>query len=129
MSHCHSKEISHVVRLDCLYADRVRVPDPAQPSPIDLVVMNGANRYGFKGAFFTVMATNAASLVWIAAAGLPLAGAGSISETFLDTLTGVGGLYLVYYGWGMWRDAGRNITGHWMQAQAAQAPQSLRKIL
>lgn len=99
------------------------------PSPIDLVIMNGANRYGFKGAFFTVMATNAASLVWIAAAGLLLAGAGSISETFLDTLTGVGGLYLVYYGWGMWRDARRNIATNWMQAMSAQAPQSLRKMM
>lgn len=96
------------------------------PSPIDLVVMNGANRYGFKGAFFTVMATNLASLIWIAAAGLMLAGIGSINEHFLDVLTGVGGIYLVYYGYGLWKNSKSNVASAMIEAAP---PQSLRTMM
>lgn len=97
------------------------------PSPIDIVVMNGANRYGFKGAFCTVMATNAASLVWIAAAGVMLAGLGAVNESFLDILSGVGGIYLIYYGYGLWKNAGHTVTESSFQTKAA--PQSLRQMM
>lgn len=96
------------------------------PSPIDLVIMDGAHRYSFKGAFFTVMATNAASLVWIAAAGLMLAGIGHVSDSALDWLTAAGGVYLAYYGIGLWRDAKQS---HTPTANPNAAPKSLKKIM
>lgn len=96
------------------------------PSPIDLVIMDGAHRYGFKGAFFSVMATNAASLVWIAAAGLMLAGIGHINDDALNWLTAAGGVYLAYYGVGLWRDAKQN---HMPENTSRIAPKSLKKIM
>lgn len=99
------------------------------PGPLSLVVMNGANRYGFKGALLSVAATNAASLVWIACAGLMLAGIGSISEILLTVLTGIGGLYLVYYGIRLWLDARQRQPLKLQQAaELAPPPQSLGKM-
>ncbi|EGY53176.1 LysE family translocator [Neisseria shayeganii] len=98
------------------------------PGPLDLVIMNGANRYGFKGALLSVAATNAASLVWIGCAGLMLAGIGGISETLLTALTGVGGLYLAYYGIRLWQDARRPRVNVQHAAEQLPPPQSLGKM-
>lgn len=97
------------------------------PSPIDLVIMDGAHRHGFKGAFFSVMATNAASLIWIAAAGLMLAGIGQINDQALNWLTAAGGAYLVYYGISLWREAKQ--THILDNNNANTTPKSLKKIM
>lgn len=94
------------------------------PGPIDLVIMRGANRYGFKGALLTVVATNAASLVWIATAGLMLAGIGRVSESLLNWLTAAGGLYLLYYGYMLWRESTHT---HPLDIGAPVPAQSLKK--
>lgn len=99
------------------------------PGPLDLVIMNGANRYGFKGALLSVAATNAASLVWIGCAGLMLAGIGGISETLLTALTGVGGLYLAYYGIRLWQDARRPRVDVQHAAEQLPPPQSLGSMV
>lgn len=68
------------------------------PGPVNLAVVNNAGRYGFKGLILSVIATNAASLVLIAAAGIILSGIGKINEQWLTALSGIGGVYLFYYG-------------------------------
>lgn len=92
------------------------------PGPLNLVIMNGAARYGLKGALLSVAATNAASLLWIAAAGLMLAGIAEINPRWLDGLATLGGLYLIYYGYRQWAQTRRAHAK--LDHAAAALPQS-----
>lgn len=67
------------------------------PGPVNLVVANSAVRYGMKGAFWSIVGTNLASLVLIALAGLMISGVGVLNMDWLEVLTCLGGFYLIYY--------------------------------
>ncbi|WP_373747362.1 LysE family translocator [Neisseria dentiae] len=77
------------------------------PGPVNLVVINTAARYGLKGALFAVIGTNAASLVLILTASLMIAGLGKVNAQFLTLLSGLGGGYLIYYGYKLFWDSRR----------------------
>nr|UOP04628.1 LysE family translocator [Conchiformibius kuhniae] len=89
------------------------------PYPVNLAVVDAASRRGLKGALCAVAGTNAASLCLIAAAGAMLAGIGSANARFLDYLALVGSIYLIYYGFQLWRTR----RDHHAAARAAQPAQ------
>lgn len=74
------------------------------PGPVNLFVANSALRYGFKGTLWAIIGTNLASLVLIIVAGVFLVGAQSVSTLVLDTITLLGGFFLLYYGFMQIRD-------------------------
>ena len=68
------------------------------PGPVNLFVVNATLKHGTKGTLFAIIGSNLASLILIAVAGFLIAGADFINPLFLDSLTLLGGLFLLYYG-------------------------------
>ncbi|MHC5225361.1 LysE family translocator [Ignatzschineria sp. LJL83] len=68
------------------------------PGPVNLFVVNATLKYGTKGTIFAIIGSNLASLILIGTAGFLIAGADFINPLFLDSLTLLGGLFLLYYG-------------------------------
>ena len=68
------------------------------PGPVNLFVANSTLKHGMKGALFAIIGSNLASLILIGTAGVLIAGADFMNPLFLDSLTLLGGLFLLYYG-------------------------------
>lgn len=74
------------------------------PGPVNLAVVNATAKFGLKGAFASVVASNFASLLLISVAGLMMAGVSGIHHHLLHILSLFGGFYLIYHGYSLWRN-------------------------
>ena len=75
------------------------------PGPVNFVVVEAGLRRGFQGVLWSIVGTNAASLVLIGIAWAALAGIGRINPTLLIWLQITGSFYLLYCGYAMLRSA------------------------
>lgn len=75
------------------------------PGPVNFVVVEAGLRRGFQGVLWSIVGTNAASLVLIGIAWAALAGIGRINPALLLWLQIVGSFYLLHCGYTMLRSA------------------------
>jgi threonine/homoserine/homoserine lactone efflux protein len=74
------------------------------PGPVNVLVVNASLQNGMRGAFWSLVGANAASLVLIGVAGALVYGAYRVNTIWFDSLSVFGGGYLLFYAFGQSRD-------------------------
>lgn len=95
------------------------------PGSVHLVIVNSATRHGMQGAFWSIVGTNLASLVLISIAGLMISGVAQMHSSWLEVVTSLGGVYLIYYAYNLYQQ--QNLAQNSTDDKAPQRTQAFSK--